>query len=103
MKSRLSRACDISPSVRREVFDRDGGQCMICGAVNGLQTAHYISRARLGLGIPQNLALLCPKCHLDYDNGKYRREIEKLFREHLMAHYPDWDENGLTYKKWRDL
>lgn len=50
-----------------------------------------------------NEIILCPKCHLDYDNGKYRREIEKLFREHLMAHYPGWDENGLTYKKWRDL
>lgn len=74
--------------------------CIICEAHNGLQIAHYISRARGGLGIPQNLGAMCVRCHGEYDNGKYHREIEKEFREHLQAHYPDWDEKDLVYKKW---
>lgn len=67
--SKASKACDISPSVRREVRERDGGRCIICGSTNGIQIAHYISRGRLGLGIPQNLACMCHICHAEMDNG----------------------------------
>ena len=96
--SKISRACDISPKVRKEVMWRDG-HCIACGRPYDLQIAHYISRARLGLGIPENLGVLCARCHFNYDNGKFHEEIKKLFREHLKAHYPNWDEKKLTYKK----
>lgn len=99
--SKVSKACDISPAVRREVMDRDGGRCIICGSMQGIQIAHYISRARLGLGIPQNLACLCHICHFDYDNGKLHFEIKTAFKGHLQANYDHWDESELTYKKWR--
>lgn len=99
--SKISKACDISPAVRREVMDRDGGRCIICGSMQGIQIAHYISRARLGLGIPQNLACLCHLCHFDYDNGKLHSEIKTAFKGHLQANYEEWDESELTYKKWR--
>ncbi len=100
MASKRSKACDISPKVRKEVLERDNNQCIICGANRGLQIAHYISRARLGLGIPQNLAIMCVSCHFQFDNGKLHREIKKLVREHLQAHYDDWNEEDLIYKKW---
>ena len=99
--SKRSKACDISPSVRREVMERDGGMCIICGTAQGIQIAHYISRARLGLGIPQNLACMCLKCHFEYDNGKLHHEIKNAFKGHLKAKYDGWDETSLTYKKWR--
>lgn len=99
--SKMSRACDISPKVRREVVERDGG-CIICGAKYNLQVAHYISRARGGLGIPQNLAVMCLRCHGEYDNGKHHTEIKNAFSEYLKAHYPEWDERNLIYKKWRN-
>ena len=95
----MSKACDISPKVRQEVIDRDKC-CIICGRYSGLQVAHYISRARGGLGIPQNLGLMCVACHTEYDNGKFHKETEKAFREHLSAHYDNWDKKDLIYKKW---
>lgn len=101
--SKISKACDISPKVRQEVLERDGHQCIICGANNGLQIAHYISRARLGLGIAKNLATMCVQCHFQMDNGKYHKELQKAVGEHLKAHYEDWNENDLTYKKWSKI
>ena len=43
---------------------------------------------------------MCVECHFQYDNGKFHREIESLFREHLKAHYEDWNEKNLVYRKW---
>ena len=98
---KIKSACDISPSVRNEVKQRDGGRCIVCGSHDGIQIAHYISRGRLGLGVPQNLGCLCIRCHFEYDNGKLHQEIKNIFREHLSALYEDWDESKLTYSKWR--
>lgn len=99
--SKASKACDISPSVRKEVMERDGGRCIICESMQGIQIAHYISRARLGLGIAKNLACLCHRCHFEYDNGKLHSEIKNAFNGYLNANYEGWDEAELTYKKWR--
>lgn len=99
MKSPASRACDISPGVRKAVMQRDGVRCILCGRRQSLQIAHYIARARLGHGIPQNLVTLCAQCHFDYDNGKYHREYKKRIEDYLKVHYPEWDENKLQYTK----
>lgn len=97
--SKKSKACDISPIVRRQVLDRDRCRCIICGAKTNLQIAHYISRARNGLGIPENLVTLCYKHHYQYDNGKFHTEHKKRIEDYLKANYPDWDNKNLTYKK----
>lgn len=101
MASKRSRACDISPKVRKEVMERDVGRCIICGSTDNLQVAHFVSRARLGLGIPQNLAILCACCHFEMDDGKSHRELQKLVREYLQGSYEVWDEKDLIYSKWR--
>ena len=36
MASKISKACDISQKVRKEVLERDNHQCIICGANHGL-------------------------------------------------------------------
>ena len=99
--SKASKACDISPKVRKEVMDRDEGRCFVCGSMYGIQIAHYISRARMGLGIPQNLACMCHLCHREMDNGKFHKEYQSVLKMHLQSKYDDWDESQLTYKKWR--
>ena len=99
--SKASKACDISPSVRKEVMERDEGRCFICGSMYGIQIAHYISRARMGLGTPRNLACMCYLCHGEMDNGKFHKEYQSLLKMHLQSKYDDWDESQLTYKKWR--
>ena len=100
MASKRSKACDISPAVRREVVERDDCQCIVCGSNQYLQIAHYVSRGRLGLGIPKNLGVMCIRCHMAFDNGKRHNEIKEIFQEYLKSHYPDWDEKDLVYKKW---
>lgn len=99
MISRVSRACDISPTVRKAVLQRDGERCILCGRRQSLQIAHYISRARLGLGASQNLVALCAQCHFDYDNGKYHREYKKRIEDYLKVQYPEWDRSKLIYEK----
>lgn len=52
------------------------------------------------MGIAKNLGVMCIHHHYQYDNGKMHNEIKEIFQEHLKAHYPDWDEKDLVYKKW---
>ncbi len=92
-------ACDISPKVRREVVERDAGRCIVCGTTQNIQIAHYISRARLGMGIPQNLACMCVLCHMAYDQGHLHKEVKQIFSEYLSEHYEDWSEEALIYRK----
>lgn len=101
--SRRSRDCDISPissnEVLREVLRRDDCCCIICGTKKDLQIAHYISRARNGLGIPENLVTLCARCHFNYDNGKYHNDHKKRIADYLKANYTNWDKTNLIYEK----
>ena len=101
MASKISKACDISPKVRKEVLERDGYKCICCEDTDSLQIAHYIPRSRLGLGIPQNLGVMCIRCHGEFDNGNFHKEIQKHFREYLQAFYEGWNEKDLIYSKWR--
>lgn len=97
--SKRSKACDISSTVRNTVLKRDNYSCIICGRYE-VQIAHYVSRARGGLGIPENLVCLCPQCHYQYDNGRLHNEIKKVIEDYLRQHYPNWDNKKLFYSKW---
>ena len=45
MKSKRSKATDIPMSVKKKVFERDHGCCVVCGnSYNVMPDAHYISR-----------------------------------------------------------
>ena len=107
MKTKRSQATDILMSVKKKVFERDNGRCVVCGnATNVMPNAHYISRSKGGLGIEENIVTLCTnlttnKCHYKFDNGtKIEREkIKKIIQTYLRTKYPDWDEEKLVYKK----
>lgn len=97
--SKISKACDISDKVRKQVLERDGYCSILSGKRENIQIAHYISRARLGLGIPENLVCLTAQEHYDFDNGNKHKEIKTFIENYLKYHYPDWDEKKLVYKK----
>lgn len=97
--SKMSKACDISPKVKKAVYERDNGLCIICGA-QGLPNAHYIPRSKGGLGIEQNIVTLCPQCHHDYDNGGKRKDYGTMIKAYLKFRYDDWDEEKLYYNKY---
>jgi hypothetical protein len=105
-KSKRSKACEFSQSVRDDIEERDQNTCVLCGIRQGAPNMHYIPRSDGGLGIEQNGACGCDTCHHEYDNG-YNKDVnlrerhKKRFREYLMSQYDDWNEEDLYYNKWR--
>jgi len=99
MKSKRSKATDIPIKVRQAVYERDNGLCVICHQP-GIPNMHYISRAKGGLGIEENIVCGCIKCHHDYDNGKYREEYKEIIKTYLQSKYEEWDEKQLIYQKY---
>ncbi len=101
--SKRSKACDITPKVRREVMERDGHRCIVCRSQYRLELAHAkISRARLGLGVPKNLVVLCQTHHKMLDSGKYKDQVvvRDIVDSYLNIVYGDISENEIKYKKW---
>ena len=99
MKSKRSKACDISQKVKNIVWERDGKYCVNCGNSEAMPNAHYIPRSQGGLGIEENVLTLCNKCHALYDQSSQRNEMRNKFKNYFKLLYPDWDESKLTYHK----
>lgn len=95
--SKRTKAVSITAKVRKEVYNRDNGCCVLCGTPRNLQTAHYISRARGGLGIPQNLVMLCCECHFKYDQTTERQTIRRYLYSYLSRYY-NMEKTNLIYK-----
>ena len=97
--NKRTKACDISTKVKDEVWERDNHKCIICGSYQAMPNAHYISRAKGGLGIPQNIVTLCLNCHSTYDQSPKRKSIQLYIKRYLQLKYKDWNEENLIYKK----
>lgn len=98
MKSKRTKALDISPKVKETVYERDGGRCVLCGRP-GFPNAHFIPRSQGGLGIEKNVVTLCIDCHNRYDNGPYRAATEAELEDYFRSCYPDWNREKLIYRK----
>ena len=96
--SKRSKACEITPEVRRAVEERDGHRCIFCGR-SGRGEAHFIGRAHGGLGVEENILTVCRYCHHELDNGLDRAYYVAKAENYLRDHYPDWDANKLVYIK----
>ena len=99
MKTKRSKACDITQKVKERVWERDGGKCIICGSYQAMPNSHYIRRSQGGLGIEENVVTMCQRCHALYDQGVDREAIAAYTRNYLRKIYPGWDESKLIYKK----
>lgn len=97
--NRRTRALDIPDKVKKRVFERDKGCCILCGSPDAAPNAHYISRAQGGRGIEENVVTLCEECHSRYDNGAGGRALEPLMAAYLKARYPGWRREALLYRK----
>jgi hypothetical protein len=53
----------ISVEVRREVWNRDAGQCVDCGSREFLEYDHIIPISKGGSNTPRNLELRCERCN----------------------------------------
>lgn len=103
MKSKRSRACDISPKVREQVLSRDARRCTLCGSTYRLELAHaFLPRSRGGLGKKENLITLCQRHHRMLDSGKAEeQEAVRIFVDTYMKNkYGKIDLNKLKYDKF---
>ena len=107
-----TKARDFDRKAKISIAERDsinGWPCCVhCGKpapATGDNTpliwsnAHFIGRAQMGKGTPENGLTLCPGCHRRYDQSTERSAMRELFREYLKSKYPGWDESKLYYKK----
>lgn len=105
MKTKRSKATDIPMDVKKKVFERDNGRCVICGnSINVMPNAHYIRRSKGGLGIEQNVFTACTdltilRCHSMFD--RYGIGKEKVI-VNFKKNYPNWNEENLVYRKYGD-
>ena len=101
ISSKRAKALQIPKDVKKAVYERDNGLCVVCGR-SGLPEAHFIPRSAGGLGIEQNIVCLCREHHdlFDFGDGEVVAAIADVIRAHLRECYPDWNENDLIYKKY---
>lgn len=106
MKSKRSKACDISPKVKERVWERDGHKCIICGSRLAMPNAHFIPRSQGGLGIEENIVTLCTNfsenhCHQTYDfgSGGTSEKIGEQIEAYLKSKYPNWEKKNLIYRR----
>lgn len=99
-KSKRTKAVDIKQSTKRVVWERDNERCILCGSHQAMPNAHFISRAKQGLGIEQNIVTLCVVCHHNYDNTPQRESLGIMIESYLKAKYPNWKKSELVYSKW---
>ena len=109
MKSKRAKALDISASVKKKVFERDRGRCVICGSsYNVMPNSHFVRRGRGGLGIEENIFTACTnltenRCHERYDRFKCTDVEKQLIILNFKRHYPNWNEEDLYYNKQKNL
>ena len=49
--------------LQRQVLERDGWRCQVCGSMQSLQVHHLKFRSQSGGDEEQNLITLCAECH----------------------------------------
>ena len=97
--NKRTKSTSVSTNVRLTVMARDKNHCIFCGSHQMLSVAHYIPRSRAGLGIEQNLAVVCMPCHMRLDQSIYRKEMLIVYKRYLVRQYGEFDECNLIYKK----
>ena len=96
--NKRTRACAISPKIKRQVERRDGECCIFCGK-RGKGEAHFIPRSQGGLGIEENLLTVCRPCHDLLDNSTQRKKMLPVAEQYLRSRYQGWNKESLIYKK----
>lgn len=100
-----TKATDISQKIRQEVLERDK-HCISCGKHSTLTIAHvWINRSHGGLGVKENLCVLCMDCHHAYDNGKsHEQDYQRaVVQRYMLGLYDKPDLNKLKYNKYNDI
>ncbi len=68
--------------LRRRVFERDGGECIICHA-GATDVHHVIFRSAGGADSMENCVSLCRSCHSRYAHGEREKHWQGEFLKYL--------------------
>lgn len=92
---------NIELSTKKKVYERDGGNCILCGILTDVPhaSAHVVPRSKGGLGIEQNIVTLCTLCHYYLDQTVSRKMLMEKVEKYLKSKYPDWNPETLKYRK----
>lgn len=71
--------------LRREIYERDGGQCVLCGGA-GAHIHHIVFRSQGGKDEPDNLVTLCGSCHEKAHGRGNGAFTQKSIREMLLKY-----------------
>ena len=76
------------------VYRRDGYQCALCSAVEGLQIHHVVKRSQGGSDFPDNLITLCWRCHAAAHGSRFKdypKYVNAAWMEQACVEYlSDW-------------
>lgn len=89
-KKRLSR--EMWDDKRRQVWERDGQQCVHCHASVALNACHidHIRSGKLGTNELSNLRTLCRRCHVLRADVRHRGMIANAIKDGIIP--PHWRE-----------
>ena len=73
MNKRTSRYNREFQRMRKVVYERDNGLCVLCGA-QAAEVHHIVFRSQLGTNSAINLACLCRHCH-EMAHGVQAKEV----------------------------
>jgi 5-methylcytosine-specific restriction endonuclease McrA len=74
MRPRLKLDPEAYRQLCREVLERDGWRCQLCGCMENLQVHHIQWRSHLGDDSTENLIALCANCHQEVHRQRQRTE-----------------------------
>ena len=113
MKSKLTKAKEISPETKQIVLERQHHRSISGVALTDTAEFHHvIYRSASGIGYEWNIVALTPEEHRWLHdkqpikvNGRNRYswiEFEILCKNHLKIKYPNWTEEKCKFHKYWD-
>lgn len=69
--------------IRKMIYERDGGRCIICGSHWKLHFHHIVFRSSLGSDTLENLVCVCFRCHGIYCHGVKEKRWRESFKEYM--------------------
>lgn len=97
-------SANLTKTVRKAVYKRDGYRCALCDSTAGIQIHHVVLRSQGGTDYPQNLITLCWRCHavvhgtaLPEYGDVQPADIAQACVEYLADYYAD---EGYLWNPW---
>jgi|GEM_PF-5319265 len=93
------------PALKREVRERDDGECVVCRA-EGTVVHHVIPHGQGGRHTKENLAMLCDRHH-EYAHGRGNKQADSSYDtveyDSREEFWNDWiDADFDDYELWRE-